>query len=221
MPELDLTHLIGLLSRSITITVAYLRYMLVLVSKKALGLLSSSIAIACDAIALIPSQPSSRFSGRSASTNGGSFARVRLNLRFSANYRTRNIECEHRKPSLPPSKRSLAGWFRRRHPWPPCLRQPITLTRCARSPLALLADTSLSRVTLSLGSPESTVKPVSRAASSKECNIHSPARRTSFAHSVISLSIGNTALFSQSKRPDPFERSDGFDTPSCARESYS
>jgi len=29
------------------------------------------------------------------------------------------------------------GWFRRRHPWPPCLWQPITLTRYASSLLAI------------------------------------------------------------------------------------
>jgi len=44
--------------------------------------------------------------------------------------------------------RSLAS--RKRHPWPPCLWQPITLTRDASSLLAALADTSLSLVALSL-----------------------------------------------------------------------
>jgi len=55
--------------------------------------------------------------------------------------------------------------------------------------------------------PKSTVKPVSRVVSVNESRIHAPARRTSFARTAISLSLGRTSLFYPSKRLDTFDRS--------------
>jgi len=72
--------------------------------------------------------------------------------------------------------------------------------RCARGHIAIACD-AIALI------PRSTVKPVPRAVSVNGCNIHSPARSTSFACSVISLSLGRTSLFARSKRPDLIVRS--------------